>query len=100
MSTQQYTEFDPKGMPFRRLGASGLRVPVFSLGGCKWPVVSCCFECAEYEPRGSGLTYGQTVKGDPVKEIMKLAFENGINMFDTAEGYASGNSEIEMCVHD
>jgi hypothetical protein len=29
------TEFDPKNMPFRRLGPSGLRVPVFSLGGCK-----------------------------------------------------------------
>ena len=27
-------EFDPKDMPFRRLGPSGLRVPVFSLGGC------------------------------------------------------------------
>jgi len=29
---------------------------------------------------------------------MKVAFENGINMFDTAEGYAKGQSEIEMCV--
>ncbi|CCM05366.1 uncharacterized protein FIBRA_07581 [Fibroporia radiculosa] len=69
-------EYDAKGMPFRRLGPSGLRVPVFSLGG--W------------------LTLGGTVVGDPVKEIIKVAFDNGINMFDTAEGYASGNSEIEM----
>ncbi|KIP04320.1 hypothetical protein PHLGIDRAFT_93610 [Phlebiopsis gigantea 11061_1 CR5-6] len=76
MSAHTYVEFDPKDMPFRRLGATGLRVPVFSLGG--W------------------LTLGGTVKGDPVKDIMKVAFENGINMFDTAEGYASGNSEIEM----
>lgn len=30
------------------------------------------------------------------QEIMKLAFENGINYFDTAEGYADGNSEVEM----
>ena len=29
-------EFDPKDMPFRRLGGSGLRVPLFSLGGCEW----------------------------------------------------------------
>ena len=29
-------EFDPKNMPFRRLGGSGLRVPLFSLGGCEW----------------------------------------------------------------
>lgn len=30
-----YKEYDPKGMPFRRLGPSGLRVPLFSLGGCQ-----------------------------------------------------------------
>ncbi|TCD71136.1 hypothetical protein EIP91_012084 [Steccherinum ochraceum] len=76
MSTSTYATFDPKGMPFRRLGPSGLRVPVLSLGG--W------------------LTLGGTVKGDPVKDIIKVAFENGINMFDTAEAYAKGNSEIEM----
>ncbi|KDQ56259.1 hypothetical protein JAAARDRAFT_36435 [Jaapia argillacea MUCL 33604] len=69
-------EYDPKGMPFRLLGSSGLRVPVFSLGG--W------------------LTLGGTVVGDPVKEIIKVAYENGINMFDTAEAYAKGKSEIEM----
>lgn len=28
-------EYNTKGMPFRRLGSSGLRVPLFSLGGCK-----------------------------------------------------------------
>ncbi|KZS93331.1 Aldo/keto reductase [Sistotremastrum niveocremeum HHB9708] len=69
-------EFDPKGMPFRRLGGTGLRVPVFSLGG--W------------------LTLGGTVTGDPVKEIIKTAFDAGINMFDTAEAYAAGKSELEM----
>ncbi|KAM6498906.1 NADP-dependent oxidoreductase domain containing protein [Amanita muscaria] len=68
--------FDPKNMPFRRLGPTGLRVPLFSLGG--W------------------LTYGGSISGDPVKEIIKTAFDAGINMFDTAEGYASGKSEIEM----
>ncbi|KAH7906388.1 NADP-dependent oxidoreductase domain-containing protein [Hygrophoropsis aurantiaca] len=75
MSSVQ-VEFDPKNMPFRRLGPSGLRVPVFSLGG--W------------------LTLGGTVIGDPVKEIIKVAFDNGINMFDTAEAYAKGKSEEEM----
>ncbi|KAH8111866.1 voltage-gated potassium channel beta-2 subunit [Phellopilus nigrolimitatus] len=69
-------EYDTKGMPFRRLGPSGLRVPVFSLGG--W------------------LTLGGTVVGDPVKDIIRTAFENGINMFDTAEGYEKGKSEEEM----
>jgi hypothetical protein len=70
------TGFDPKNMPFRQLGSSGLRVPVFSLGG--W------------------LTLGDRVKGDPVREIMQVAYDNGINMFDTAEGYAAGESELEM----
>ncbi|KAF8167231.1 voltage-gated potassium channel beta-2 subunit [Crassisporium funariophilum] len=67
-------EYDPKNMPFRRLGPSGLRVPVFSLGG--W------------------LTLGGTLKGDP--EIIKTAFEAGINMFDTAEEYSRGKSEEEI----
>jgi hypothetical protein len=44
-------------MLFRNLGNSGIRVPVFSLGG--W------------------LTLGGTQKGDVVKEIMQLAFDNG-----------------------
>lgn len=44
-------------MIFRNLGASGLRVPIYSLGG--W------------------LTLGGTQKGDVVKEIMQLAFDNG-----------------------
>ncbi|KAJ3510028.1 hypothetical protein NMY22_g16100 [Coprinellus aureogranulatus] len=57
-------EFDPKNMIFRRLGNSGLRVPVFSLGG--------------------------------FKDIIKTAFDAGINMFDTAEVYAGGKSEEEM----
>lgn len=35
MSAVTYNEYDPKGMPFRRLGPSGLRVPLFSLGGCQ-----------------------------------------------------------------
>ncbi|TBU29779.1 voltage-gated potassium channel beta-2 subunit [Dichomitus squalens] len=68
--------YETKGMPFRRLGPSGLRVPLFSLGA--W------------------LTYGATVVGDPVKECIKTALEHGINMFDTAEGYAEGKAELEM----
>jgi aryl-alcohol dehydrogenase-like predicted oxidoreductase len=30
------------------------------------------------------------------QDIIKTAFENGINMFDTAEDYSKGKSEIEM----
>ncbi|KAG6839679.1 hypothetical protein H0H93_005148, partial [Arthromyces matolae] len=42
------------------------------------------------------LTLGGSVVGDPVKDIIKTAFDAGINMFDTAEVYAKGNSELEM----
>ncbi|KAJ6526815.1 voltage-gated potassium channel beta-2 subunit [Mycena capillaripes] len=76
MTDNAHPEYADKGMPFRRLGASGLRVPLFSLGG--W------------------LTIGGSVVGDPVKDIIKTAFENGINMFDTAEDYSKGESEKEM----
>jgi aryl-alcohol dehydrogenase-like predicted oxidoreductase len=32
-----------------------------------------------------------------MQEIVKTAFDNGINMIDTAEIYANGKSEEEMC---
>ncbi|KAF8204130.1 NADP-dependent oxidoreductase domain-containing protein [Pholiota molesta] len=73
-------EYDPKGMPFRRLGPSGLRVPVFSLGGWSFSRVDAWW----------------TLKGDSVKDIVKTAFEAGINMFDTAEEYSGGKSEEEL----
>ncbi|KAG6896223.1 hypothetical protein C0992_009647, partial [Termitomyces sp. T32_za158] len=43
-----------------------------------------------------GLTLGDSIHGELVKEIIKTAFDAGINMFDTAEAYAAGQSEIEM----
>ncbi|KAF1986751.1 Aldo/keto reductase [Aulographum hederae CBS 113979] len=68
--------FDPKDMMFRHLGPTGLKVSVLSLGG--W------------------LTYGGTQKGSIVKDCLQAAWDHGINFFDTAETYASGQSEIEM----
>ncbi|KAJ7673913.1 NADP-dependent oxidoreductase domain-containing protein [Mycena polygramma] len=66
MSQTEYPAFETKGMPFRRLGPSGLRVPLLSLGGCT------------------------------PSELIRTAFENGINTFDTAETYAEGKSEVEL----
>lgn len=63
-------------MKFRNLGPTGLKVSVLSLGG--W------------------LTYGGTVKGNPVRDCLQAAWDNGINFFDTAETYANGSSEVEM----
>jgi len=76
MSSVVKQEFDPQDMAFRRLGSSGLRVPIFSLGG--W------------------LTLGGTARGDTAKDIIKTAFDHGINLFDTAENYDKGQSEREV----
>ncbi|KAG8751274.1 hypothetical protein FRC11_009540 [Ceratobasidium sp. 423] len=78
-NSEVQVEYDPKDMQFHKLGNAGLRVPVFSLGG--W------------------LTFGGTVKEDPVKAIVKLAFENGINMIDLAESYSKRESEREVYVN-
>ncbi|KAK0566389.1 hypothetical protein OC861_003255 [Tilletia horrida] len=77
-------EFDPKNMKFRRLGGSGLRVSLLSLG--KYLTKAMC----------GWLTYGGSVDTAKTQEILKVAFENGINTFDTAEVYSGGKSEIAM----
>ncbi|THV02977.1 Aldo/keto reductase [Dendrothele bispora CBS 962.96] len=70
-------DYDHKSMPFRRLASySGLCVPLFALG--------------------SWLTMGGSVTGGAAKEIIKTAFENGINFFDLAENYSKGKAEKIM----
>jgi len=76
MSVDAQPTFDPKNMLFKNLGNTGLKVSVFSYGG--W------------------LTVGGTQKGEIVKSLIKAAWDAGINLFDNAEVYATGQSEIEM----
>ncbi|KAF7345792.1 putative voltage-gated potassium channel subunit beta [Mycena venus] len=79
MPPTEHPVFEAKGMPFRRLGQSGLRVSLLSLGGVYvW------------------LTLGESLTGDAAKELVQTAFENGINTFDTAETYGEGKSELEL----
>jgi voltage-dependent potassium channel beta subunit len=63
-------------MEYRRLGKSGLQVSALSLG--------------------SWLTFGKQIGDDVAEEMMKVAYDNGINFFDNAEIYARGQSEIVM----
>nr|CAG8462483.1 1873_t:CDS:2 [Entrophospora candida]CAG8512015.1 1524_t:CDS:2 [Entrophospora candida] len=63
-------------MEYRYLGHSGLKVSVISLGG--W------------------VTFGGQVAPETTRECMQIAFENGVNYFDTAEVYAGGKSELDM----
>ncbi|KAL3467920.1 NADP-dependent oxidoreductase domain-containing protein [Aspergillus heterothallicus] len=67
---------ETNNMIYRRLGNSGLHVSVISLGG--W------------------ITFGGDVGEDATEKCMKQAYDLGINFFDTAEGYAGGQSEIVM----
>jgi len=39
---------------------------------------------------------GGTADADATRELMSKAFSLGINMFDTAEVYSSGNAEVVM----
>jgi voltage-dependent potassium channel beta subunit len=63
-------------MEYRRLGKSGLRVSEFSFGA--W------------------VTFAKQVGEDDAASIMGAAYDGGVNFFDNAEGYESGNAEIVM----
>jgi voltage-dependent potassium channel beta subunit len=63
-------------MDYRRLGKSGLQVSALSLG--------------------SWVTFGSQVENRMAEDLMKLAYDKGVNFFDNAEGYAAGKSEEVM----
>ncbi|MBL7963544.1 MAG: aldo/keto reductase [Flavobacteriales bacterium] len=63
-------------MRYRRLGTSGLQVSELSLG--------------------SWLTFGKLITDETAAELMKLAYDNGVNFFDNAEIYSRGGSERVM----
>ncbi len=63
-------------MNYRRLGKTGLKVSELSYG--------------------SWVTFSFQLGLNEATNIMKLAYENGVNFFDNAEAYASGESEIIM----
>uniref|UniRef100_A0A671EP48 Potassium voltage-gated channel subfamily A regulatory beta subunit 2 n=1 Tax=Rhinolophus ferrumequinum TaxID=59479 RepID=A0A671EP48_RHIFE len=58
------------GMIYRNLGKSGLRVSCLGLG--TW------------------VTFGGQITDEMAEQLMTLAYDNGINLFDTAEVYAAG----------
>ena len=63
-------------MQYRYLGHSGLKVSALSFGA--W------------------VTFGDQIGEDIATELMKTAFEHGVNFFDNAEGYSSGKAETMM----
>lgn len=63
-------------MEYRHLGKAGLKVSELSLGA--W------------------VTYGGQVGEQNAYECMTAAYDAGVNFFDNAEAYASGNAEVVM----
>ena len=63
-------------MEYRRLGKSGLQLSELSLG--------------------SWLTFGKQIENNTAEDLMKMAYDNGVNFFDNAEIYARGESEKVM----
>ena len=63
-------------MNYRRLGKTGLKVSELSYG--------------------SWVTFSFQLGVDAAAEMMKLAYDHGVNFFDNAEAYADGQAEIIM----
>jgi len=63
-------------MNYRRLGKTGLKISELSYG--------------------SWVTFSFQLGIDTAAEIMKLAYDNGVNFFDNAEAYAGGQAELIM----
>jgi len=63
-------------MHYRPLGRSGIQISALSLG--------------------SYVTFGGVIDQPGAVELMRTAYEAGVNFFDNAEGYAGGESERIM----
>ena len=63
-------------MEYRRLGSAGLKVSELSFG--------------------SWVTFKGQLDESRAIELMRYAFDKGVNFFDNAEVYAGGDAEILM----
>ncbi|XP_069544764.1 voltage-gated potassium channel subunit beta-3-like isoform X2 [Brachyistius frenatus] len=63
-------------MKYRNLGKSGLRVSCLGLG--TW------------------VTFGSQISDEMAESVMTVAYDSGVNLFDTAEVYASGRAESTL----
>ena len=70
-------------MQYRNLGKSDLNVSVISLGTMSWP--GCNYGDSGYSPTPEDFA--------ATREMVRTAFDSGINLFDTAEGYGRGSAE-------
>ncbi|XP_063317201.1 voltage-gated potassium channel subunit beta-3-like isoform X1 [Pelmatolapia mariae] len=67
---------EQRDMQYRNLGKSGLRVSCLGLG--TW------------------VTFGSQISDEMAESVMTVAYDSGVNLFDTAEVYASGRAETTL----
>ncbi|CAL8277753.1 unnamed protein product [Boreogadus saida] len=46
--------------------------------------------------QGTWVTFGGQISDEMAEELLTLAYDNGINLFDTAEVYAAGKAELVL----
>ncbi|XP_028985997.1 voltage-gated potassium channel subunit beta-3-like isoform X4 [Betta splendens] len=63
-------------MKYRNLGKSGLRISCLGLG--TW------------------VTFGSQITDEMAERLLTVAYDSGVNLFDTAEVYASGRAETTL----
>src|ERR1700684_2735681 len=70
-------------MEYRRLGSSGLKVPVLSFGAGTF---------------GGGPLFGAwgTTDSAEARRLIDICLEAGVNLFDTADVYSNGASETVL----
>ncbi|NXO43395.1 KCAB1 protein, partial [Locustella ochotensis] len=44
--------------------------------------------------RGTWVTFGGQISDEVAEQLMTIAYESGVNLFDTAEVYAAGKAEV------
>jgi aryl-alcohol dehydrogenase-like predicted oxidoreductase len=68
-------------MEYRRLGASGLKVPALSFGA------------GTFGGQGPLFSAWGNSEGDEARRLVDICLEAGVNLFDTADVYSNGASE-------
>jgi aryl-alcohol dehydrogenase-like predicted oxidoreductase len=71
-------------MEYRRLGASGLSVPVLSLG------------TGTFGGKGDFFAAWGTTDATEARRLLDICLDSGVNMFDSADGYSKGEAEAVL----
>lgn len=71
-------------MEYRRLGTSGLSVPVLSLG------------TGTFGGKGDFFAAWGSTDATEARRLLDICLDSGVNMFDTADGYSKGEAETVL----